>query len=570
MKIDAELRLLVSDALKEIIKLKGMAPAEIPEVLIERPKVEAHGDYSTNIAMISAVKLGVKPRELAESIKGVLENRQRTIIEKIDIAGPGFINFFLKKWRYLEILNDVFKAGEFYGHVDLGKGKKVQVEFVSANPTGPLHIGHGRGAIYGDALSGVLKAAGYRVTKEYYLNDTGNQIATLGRSVWLRIREIGGEGISFPDECYQGHYIVDIAKEIMSSDEYAKVGKMKEQDAAQWCGRYAADIILREIKEDLASCGVSFDAYFSETSLHERGEVQKVLKLLRKKGYAYDKDGAVWFKSTEFGDEKDRVLKKSSGDFTYFASDVAYHLDKFERGFDRVIDVWGADHGGHVIRMKGAVKALGYDPRSLDLILIQLVNLIRKGEMVSMSTRSATYETLKSLTHDVGRDVCRYFFLMRSHNAQLDFDLELALKQSPENPVYYIQYAHARIASVFAKATEAGITFNPDRVDFSLLDLEEEGRMAMFLGEFPAVIADSALSLEPHKLSFYLLELARLFQSYYTKAKQDARYRVIDGGDRRIQSKLYLLKNIQIVLKNGLNILGIGAPDRMEEKESGG
>jgi len=325
---------------------------------------------------------------------------------------------------------------------------------------------------------------------------------------------------------------------------------------------------LDEIRGDLKACGVELDTYFSEKTLHEGGKVDETMGALKKKGYAYESEGALWFKSTDFGDEKDRVLKKSSGDYTYFAADIAYHLNKFERGFKRLIDVWGADHGGHVLRMKAAVEALGYNPDQLDLVLIQLVNLLRRGEMVSMSTRKATYETLKSLIDDVGKDVCRYFFLMRSHNAQLDFDLELARKQSPENPVYYIQYAHARICSIFRKAKKEKIYFAPEKIDLDLLDLEEESKMARFLGEFPAVIRDSAASLEPHKVAFYLLELARMFQSYYSKAKKDDRYKVLDGPDNRIQSKLYLLKNIQIVVKNGLNVLGIDAPEEMLREET--
>lgn len=567
VKIEGELKLLIKAAIGELIKAKGIIVEAIPDPIIERPKLEKHGDYATNIAMVMAPRFEMRPKELAEAIKAALEGKGG-IIRSVNVAGPGFINFFLKRGRYIDVLEDIFKAADAYGGLDMGKGAKVQVEFVSANPTGPLHVGHGRGAVYGDSLANILKTAGFDVTKEYYLNDTGGQIATLGKSVYLRLKELAGEGLEFPQECYQGHYIVDIAREIMGSKDYKKIKKLSEGDAAAWCGRYAADKILAGIKGDLNKCNVTFDRYFSESSLHKRGEIQKAVKKLEERGYIYEKEGAVWFKSTGFGDEKDRVLKKSSGEFTYFASDIAYHLDKFERGFERVIDVWGADHAGHVLRMKAAVDALGYNPGNLDLILIQLVNLIRGGEMVSMSTRAATYETLRSLIDDVGKDVCRYFFLMRSHNAQLDFDLELARKQGPENPVYYIQYAHARICSIFRKAKEVGITLDPSEIDLSLLDLEEESKMAMFLGEFPAVIRDSALSLEPHKLAFYLLELARMFQSYYTRAKKDDRYKVIDGDRVRILTKLYLLKNIQIVLKNGLRILGVGAPEAMLREEA--
>lgn len=570
MSIDQELKLLIKDVLKKLVDEKKIDISNLPEPVIERPRHENHGDYASNIAMVFANKLGMRPRELAEAIKIALEATE-SHVEKVEIAGPGFINFFLKKDRYIDILNTIFEAGEKFGQIDYGRGEKLQIEFVSANPTGPLHVGHGRGAIYGDALANVLNRAGFDVSKEYYLNDAGVQIATLGKSVYFRLKELEGETVEFPQECYQGRYIADIAHEIKESPEYGNLKKKSEDEIIKWCGKYAGDKILEEIKDDLEACGVTFDVFFSETSLHKKKEVDKAVQRLRDQGYVYEEDGAIWFRTTEFGDEKDRVLRKSSGEYTYFAADIAYHLDKFERGFDRLVDVWGADHAGHVPRMKNAVKALGYEPDKLDLILIQLVNLIRGGEMVSMSTRQATYETFRQLIDDVGKDVCRYFFLMRSHNAQLDFDLELARKQSPENPVYYIQYAHARIASIFRKAKEEGIKFNSGNINLALLNLVEETKIARFLGEFPIVIKDAAKNLEPHKIAFYLLELARIFQSYYTKAKKDDRYKVIHGNEERIQTKLYLLKNIQIVLKNGLNILGIDAPEAMlrEEKDAG-
>lgn len=565
MRIEEELKLIVKDSVKEFIKKRSLTLESIPDPVIETPKVEKHGDYATNIAMHLAGILKMKPRDVAEGLKEIIEQKVG-IIENISIAGPGFINFFLKRTRYIDLLDDVMKGAENYGFIDVGKGERVQVEFVSANPTGPLHVGHGRNAIYGDALGNILRAAGYKVEKEYYLNDAGLQIRTLGLSVYLRVKEEEGETIEFPENCYQGHYIVDIAREVMAGKNFKALKKMSEDEAVAWCGDYAGKKILAEIKEDMSACGVEFDGYFYESTLYKRGEVESTIALLRDKGYVYDSEGAVWFKTTAFGDEKDRVLRKSSGEYTYFAADIAYHKDKLDRGISRIIDVWGADHAGHVPRMKAAIKALGYDPDKLDLVLMQLVNLIRGGEMISMSTRTATYETLKQLVDDISKDVVRYFFLMRSHNAQLDFDLELARKEGPENPVYYIQYAHARICSIFRRAREEKIIFDPALVNLDLLDLEEEAKLARFLGELPAVIKSSAESLEPHKLSFYLLELARLFQSYYAKAKGDDRYRVLDGSAARIHTKLYLLKNIEIVLKNGLKILGINAPEEMERE----
>jgi arginyl-tRNA synthetase len=397
------------------------------------------------------------------------------------------------------------------------------------------------------------------VTKEYYLNDAGVQMQTLGRSVWLRMQELEGKTIEFPENCYQGAYVKDIAKEVIATGKKFK----SDDEAIAFCGQYAGGKIHNEIVKDLADCGVTHDVYFNESELHKKDLVNKTVEFLRKRGYVYDSEGAIWFKTTAFGDEKDRVLKKSDGFFTYFAADIAYHKQKYDRGFDRIIDVWGADHAGHVPRMKSAIEAMGHNPGDFDAVLIQLVNLIRGGQLVSMSTRSAQYETLRTLLDEVGRDVCRYFFLMRSHDAQLDFDIELAKSQTMENPVYYIQYAHARISSVFAKADEAGIKLNLAKADTDLLDLPEEAALARYLSEYPEVIRESAVELAPHKISFYLLELAKKFQSYYTKGKKDERYRFLSDDAKKTAAKCYLLKNIQIVLKNGLDLLGVSAPERM-------
>jgi len=555
----------VKDVISKMAEKKALDASLLPSVLVEKPKTPEYGDYSSNVAFVLASSFGMKPYELAHTLAKELSARQE--FKKVEVAGGGFINFFLKKELIFDILGEIIAKGDSYGNLDIGKGKKLQVEFVSANPTGPLHVGHGRNAVFGDALARLLKKAGYEVVKEYYLNDAGNQMRTLGKSVYLRMLELSGSIVDFPADCYQGHYIVDIAREILLSKEHHKLDGLSEGEIIDWCGRYAGEKILGEIKDDLAKCGIVFDSYYSEKSLYKSGAVQHTIDLLRKKGFVYEADGALWFKSTEFGDEKDRVLVKSSGEYTYFASDIAYHVNKFERGFTRVIDIWGADHAGHVTRIKGAMKALGYNPDNIDIILIQLVNLIRGGEVVSMSTRRATYETFGQLLDDVGKDACRYFYLSRSCNAQLDFDIELAKREGPENPAYYIQYAHARISSIFKKASEQGIIFNPNQVDLRYLSLEEEYGMARLLAEYPNVIHDAACKLEPHKVSFYLLELARMFQNYYTKAKTSKEYMVLYGEEGRVQAKLYLLKSIQIVLKNGLELLGIDAPERMERGE---
>lgn len=539
------------------------APCDLT-IELEAPKVAAHGDLATNVAMIIASEEGKKPREIAEAIVQHLPEGDDTI-QSVAVAGPGFINFVINPARYLEQLHEVYEAGEQFGVLDYGKGKSVQVEFVSANPTGPLHIGHGRGAVFGDVLGNVLEAAGFDVTKEYYVNDAGNQIMTLGRSVYYRIRELDGEQIDFPEDCYQGSYIMDIAREMRTRDHKA-LTKLDENEAINRCGEYASKKILDEIKRDLAETGVIHDQYFHEHALHTDAAVERATLELKQKGFVYEQDGALWFNATAFGDDKDRVFKKSDGSYTYFAADIAYHKNKFDRGFDRVIDIWGADHGGYVPRMRAAVEAMGHQPEQFDVVLIQLVNLIREGKVVSMSTRAATYETLEDVRRKVGRDVCRYFFLTRSHNAQLDFDLELAMKTSPENPVFYIQYAHARIASVFRKAEEQGIAFNPESAELDKLNLPEEVSLAKLIAAYPDIIRECAATLEPHKLAFYLLEFARAFQSYYSRGRDDPRYRMVSDNTAQTQAKLYLAKSVQIVLQNALKVLGISAPERMERE----
>ncbi|MFA4874529.1 MAG: arginine--tRNA ligase [bacterium] len=548
-------------------KARGIIPASASAGFeVSVPKIVSHGDFSTNAAMSLAAAASMPPRKLADEIVKEIP-RDAPELESVSIAGPGFINFVISPKWYLEGLREISAAGEKFGCVDLGKGRKAQVEFVSANPTGPLHIGHGRGAVYGDCLASVFSAAGYDVTREYYVNDAGNQIRTLGRSVYLRMRELNGERVEFPEDCYQGHYIIDIARSLIKSHGSA-ITAMDEAAAIDFLGEKAGARILDEIKKDLAETGVVHDSYFFEHQLHAGALIEDSIEWLRERGHVYDQDGAVWFRSTAYGDDKDRVLRKGDGSLTYFAADIAYHKDKYDRGFERVIDIWGADHGGYVARMKAAVAALGNDPASFDAVLIQLVNLIRGGDLVSMSTRSAMYETLEDVRKEVGRDVCRYFFLMRSHNAQLDFDLELAKKESAENPVYYIQYAHARIASIFRKAAEQGLNAaGPDDCDISMLDLPEETRLARMVGILPDVIEECALELEPHKLAFYLLELSRMFQSYYSKGRADERYRVLSDSGARSAAKLYLLKNVQIVLQNALKILGITAPEAMAREE---
>ncbi|MBI4238496.1 MAG: arginine--tRNA ligase [Deltaproteobacteria bacterium] len=538
----------------------------VPAFELETPKQAAHGDFATNLAMVLARTLRQPPRQVAETL--IKHLPPDAAIAQAVVAGPGFINCTLAPdWLFAQLAH-VVQAGPRFGTSPTHAGERCLVEFVSANPTGPLHVGHGRGAIYGDVLGNVLRAVGYDVIKEYYLNDTGVQIRTLGRSVWLRLRELQGEAIEFPSDAYQGSYITDLARQIIAAGEWPTLSAMTDADRLAWCGQYAGAAILRGIQADLAACGVVLDHYFSETTLHQTGAVEKTLQTLRDAGHVFEHEGALWFRSTAFGDDKDRVVRKSDGQYTYFAADIAYHAEKCARGFARMVDVWGADHAGHVTRMHAAVQALGFDPQRLDCVLLQLVNLLRDGALVSMSTRSGEFETLRDLVDVVGCDVTRYFYLMRSHQAQLDFDLKLATARTLDNPVYYLQYAHARIASIFTKAAESGLTWDPTVVPTAAgLTLPEEVQLARTVAEYPRLVRLAAAELEPHRVPFYLLDLARQFQSYYSNGKKDPRYRVLGQPPAVGAAKLYLLKAIQTVLQNGLTLLGVSAPERMDRTE---
>ncbi len=524
---------------------------------VEKPKKETFGDYSTNVAFSLAKFLKRAPLQIAEELKEELKKWEN--FEKLEVAGGGFINFFIKKDYFIKNLIHIFSVQERYGECEIGKGIKILLEFVSANPTGPLHIGHGRGAALGDSLARVLKKAGYEVTTEYYINDKGTQMQILGESVYLRIRELKGEKIDFPEDYYRGEYIYDIAKKILK--EKPEILTLDKEEAIEFCRDFALQEILEGIKRDLEDFRVHFDNWFSERSLYESGIVEETLKFLRDRGYLYEKEGALWFKSSEFGDEKDRVIRRSNGEFTYFAGDIAYHYEKFIiRKFDRGINIWGADHHGYVKRMKGALKALGVEPERLEIILIQMVNLIEGGERKSMSTRAGEFITLRELLDKVGPDPMRFIFLSRTPDATIEFDVDLAQKQTSENPVYYVQYAHARICSLFEKAKERGISFDLNIIEEDLLksflELPEEIEILKLLEFFQEVIFESAAKLSPHRIYYYLLELARTFHEYYTKV------RILDEGEKTI-ARLALCKGCQIVLKEGLNLLGVSAPEKM-------
>jgi arginyl-tRNA synthetase len=521
---------------------------------VEVPKNEAFGDYSTNVALVLKGKVGKPPREIAQSFSEMLNQEEN--FSKLEIAGPGFINFWIAEDFYRKNLKDLLEKGDDFFKLDLGRGQKVLVEFVSANPTGPLHIGHGRGAAYGDSIARLLSQTGFSVVREYYINDQGTQMHTLGKSVYLRAKELVGEKIEFPEDGYQGAYIYDIAK--LALERYPNLLSLPEDEAIALCRDLAVEVILEDIRMDLEKFRVHFDSWYSERSLFERGVLARVLRLLEEKGLIYEKDSALWFRAKDFGDEKDRVLRKSTGDYTYFASDIAYHYEKFfERGFDLCVDLWGADHHGYVPRLKAAMKALGVPEEKLRAILIQMVNLLEGTELKSMSTRRGEFVELKELISEVGTDAVRFIFLSRSSDSPLDFDVELTKKQSQENPVYYVQYAHARICSVFAKAEEKGIKPNFLEANLALLQEKEELKLLKLIDSFDDVLESSALQLAPYKITYYLMDLASAFHDYYTK------YRIIQDDTELMQARLALCEGVKKVLRQGLDLLGVSAPEKM-------
>ena len=528
----------------------------IPLLILEVPKDESKGDYATTIAMGMASLEKKPPRSIAEAIAGNIEDTEG-IIERIEIAGPGYINFFLRTGSWLETLRKVIDLGDGYGQVNIGEAKPVQVEFVSANPTGPLHVGHGRGAAFGDSLSNLLRAAGYNVRKEYYINDVGNQMQTLGRSTWLRYKQIFDPAVTFMDDGYKGDYIKDIANCVITEakDKYLS---MPESDAVPFFVKYAKDNILEGIRKDLDDFGVIFDEWFSEKRLYESGEVEDILMQLKEKGHLYEHEDALWLNTTQFGDDKDRVVVRANGQKTYFASDIAYHQNKMKRGFHFIVDIWGADHHGYEPRMKAGVQCLGNPVERLKVILVQFVTLLREGKPVSMSTRSGEFVTLREVMDEVGKDAARFMFLTRRSDSHLDFDLELVKKESSENPVYYVQYAHARIMNIFKQAEERGIPMpSVDSTDLSLLVLPEEIRMIKLIASYPELIEASAQALEPHRITFYLQELATALHNYYFH------HRVITDDRKLTEARLILLQGVKQVLKSGLTIIGVGAPERM-------
>jgi len=584
----SQIQQLVSSALEKIAA-EGVIPQDqIPQPIIERARDTKHGDFACNVAMVLAKVARCNPRELAQKLIDAIP--ASAVVKQISIAGPGFINFTLAEGAYLSLVPAILEQGHDYGRSQFGKGKKVQVEFVSANPTGPLHVGHGRGAAYGAVVADLLSAIGFDVHREYYVNDAGRQMNILAASVWLRYLELCDEQVVFPVNGYKGDYIWDIAATLhrehgddyrhpiedvfsnIPADEPAGGDKEKHIDgvievAQKLLGdnRYrfifelALNVILDDIREDLAGFGVHYQEWFSERSLTDSGAVNKTIERLRQTGYVYEKAGALWFKSTEFGDEKDRVVVRDNGQGTYFASDIAYHMDKLERGFDRVIDVWGADHHGYVPRVKAAMQAVGDDPEKLDVLLVQFANLYRGGEKVPMSTRSGSFVTLRELRKEVGTDAARFFYVMRKCEQHMDFDLDLAKSQSNDNPVFYVQYAHARVCSVLRQATEKGVSVDISAGDENLDQLVEvhEAALLKTLARYPEVVENSALNEEPHQLTHYVRELANEFHTYY-----NAHQFLVDDAELR-DGRIKLILAVRQVLRNGLNLVGVSAPETM-------
>ncbi|MCF6094097.1 arginine--tRNA ligase [Microaerobacter geothermalis] len=542
--------------IEAVVKSGIAAQEEIPPVVLEVPKEKSHGDYATNMAMQLSRVVKKPPRQIAEQLVSHFD-KEKNDVERIEIAGPGFINFFMDKRYLTRVIHQILNAGDEYGRTDSGKGKKVQVEFVSANPTGSLHLGHARGAAVGSTLCNVLDMAGYDVTREYYINDAGNQVHNLAKSLEARYFQALGQDFPMPEDGYFGQDIVEMGEELAKTygDTYANGS---DEERYTFFRTYGLEKQLEKIKKDLADFRVHFDVWFSETSLYESGAIDKTLELLKKRGHIYEKDGAVWFRSTDFGDDKDRVMVKGDGTYTYLTPDVAYHENKFQRGFDQVINIWGADHHGYVPRMKAAIEALGHNPEQLTVIITQMVSLYQNGEKVKMSKRTGKAVTLRELMDEVGIDATRYFFAMRSPDAHLDFDMDLAVSKTNENPVFYVQYAHARICSIFRQAEEMGITFAPEPDDYERLTHEKELDILQKLGAFPGEVAYAAEQLTPYRLVRYIHDLASQFHSYYNAE------RILNGDDVPLtQSRLALLKCIQTVIKNGLTLIGVSSPEKM-------
>ena len=552
MDIKQTLGQAISEAVEKAINSGALKAGALPEVVLTVPPQKEFGDFATNFAMQAAKTLHCSPKQIAEAIKN---NLACAYVAKAEIAGPGFLNFYLKEdWLY-GLLGDIIKAGDNYGNLHNASPEKIQIEYVSANPTGPLHVGHGRGAAVGSALANLMKAAGYNVSREYYINDAGNQMMNLAESVNSRYLELFDIASTFPENGYHGEDIVDTAKRIKAKYGDAFV-HVPEAERLEKFKVIAKEEKLAALKEDLKAFNCEFDVWFSEQTLHDANKIKEACDELMKNGTMYEKDGALWLRSTDYGDDKDRVVIRENGVPTYFAADIAYHKNKFARGFDRVINLWGADHHGYIPRMKAAMQALGYKPEQLEILILQMVSLYRNGELVKMSKRTGKSVTLNELIEEVGTDAARFFFIMRSIDSQLDFDLTLATQHSNDNPVYYVQYAHARICSIMKQMAEEGVQLNLHcRLD--VLQDPSEKDLIKKLGEYEELVATAAKERAPHFIAHYVYELAGLFHSFYNQC------RVLGVEKEQQEARLALINTVRHTLKHALGILGVSAPEHM-------
>ncbi|RID87400.1 arginine--tRNA ligase [Peribacillus asahii] len=556
MNVVEQVQAKLKEEIKAAVLKAGLATEEqLPDVILELPKDKANGDYSTNMAMRLTKTAKKAPKMIAEELIANF-NQSKASIEKIEIAGPGFINFYMNNSYLTELIPVILDAKDSYGASDFGKGEKIQVEFVSANPTGDLHLGHARGAAVGDSLCNVLAKAGYDVSREYYINDAGNQINNLALSVEARYFQALGIDKEMPADGYHGEDIIGIGKKL--AEEFGdKYVNMDEQERFDFFREYGLKYEMAKLKQDLENFRVGFDVWYSETSLYQDGKIDAALAVLKENGHIYEQDGATWFRSTELGDDKDRVLIKQDGSYTYLTPDIAYHRNKLERGFETLINIWGADHHGYIPRMKAAIEALGYNREQLEVEIIQLVHLYKNGEKMKMSKRTGKAVTMRDLIDEVGLDATRYFFAMRSADTHMDFDLDLAVSQSNDNPVYYAQYAHARISSILRSGAEQGISFE-GVTDFTAVSSEKEIELLKKLGEFPQAIAEAADKRMPHRITNYIFDLASTFHSFYNAEK------VLDADQLdRSKARLALVKSVQITLKNALALIGVSAPEKM-------
>ncbi|MCV0023935.1 MULTISPECIES: arginine--tRNA ligase [Bacillus] len=556
MNIAEQMKDVLKEEIRAAVLKAGLAEeSQIPNVILETPKDKTHGDYSTNMAMQLARIAKKAPRQIAEEIVASFD-KGKASIEKLDIAGPGFINFYMNNQYLTKLIPSVLEAGDAYGETNIGNGERVQVEFVSANPTGDLHLGHARGAAVGDSLCNVLAKAGYDVSREYYINDAGNQINNLALSVEVRYFEALGLEKPMPEDGYRGEDIISIGKRL--AEEYGdRFVNEEESERLAFFREYGLKYELEKLRVDLENFRVPFDVWYSETSLYQNGKIDKALDALREKGHVYEEDGATWFRSTTFGDDKDRVLIKKDGTYTYLLPDIAYHKDKLDRGFDKLVNVWGADHHGYIPRMKAAIEALGYEKGTLEVEIIQLVHLYKNGEKMKMSKRTGKAVTMRDLIDEVGLDAVRYFFAMRSADTHMDFDLDLAVSTSNENPVYYAQYAHARICSMLRQGEERGLKPAAD-LDFSPIQSEKEYDLLKTIGGFPEAVAEAAEKRIPHRVTNYIYDLASALHSFYNAEK------VIDPeNEEKSRARLALMKATQITLNNALQLIGVSAPEKM-------